>query len=150
METLSSAINDGSIYRFIPKPWTPEDMRVNLRRGVEVYALDREREQLVRELSLLNRVSHSITQELALEPLLDLLLSTVIEDLRYDAAGILFLDARGEVLPGALRARRCERPPPRDAAHAHNAPGFLKNCGMARCRSLVRAPARAEAPSGSG
>ena len=65
-ETLSSAINDGSIYRFIPKPWTPEDMRVNLRRGIEIYALDREREQLVRELSLLNRVSRSITQELAL------------------------------------------------------------------------------------
>ncbi len=97
-ETLSSAINDGSIYRFIPKPWTPEDMRLNLRRGIEMYALDRERDQLVRELSLLNRVSRSITQELALEPLLDLLLSTVIQDLGFDAAGILFFDARGEVL----------------------------------------------------
>ena len=97
-ETLSSAINDGSIYRFIPKPWQPEEMRVNLRRGIEVYALDREREQLVRELSLLNRVSRSITQELTLEPLIDLLLATVTEDLGYDAAGILFLDARQEVL----------------------------------------------------
>jgi signal transduction histidine kinase len=97
-ETLTHAINDGSIYRFVPKPWTPEDMRVNLRRGIEVYALDREREQLLRELSLLNRVSRSITQELALEPLLDLLLTTVIEELGYDAAGILFFDARQEVL----------------------------------------------------
>ena len=128
-ETLSSAINDGSIYRFIPKPWTPEDMRINLRRGIEVYALDREREQLVRELSLLNRVSRSITQELALEPLLDLLLTTVIEDLGYDAAGILFLDAREEVLSwgrfapadspvnASLRELKLTR---------NNAPAFLK------------------------
>jgi len=128
-ETLSSAINDGSIYRFIPKPWTPEDMRINLRRGIEVYALDREREQLMRELSLLNRVSRSITQELALEPLLDLLLSTVIEDLGYDAAGILFLDAREDVLSwgrfapadspvsASLRDLKLTR---------HNAPAFLK------------------------
>ena len=129
VETLSSAINDGSIYRFVPKPWTPEDMRINLRRGIEVYALDRERDQLVRELSLLNRVSHSITQELALEPLLDLLLTTIIEDLHYDAAGILFLDAREEVLSwgrfapadspvnASLRELRLTR---------NNAPGFLK------------------------
>jgi hypothetical protein len=128
-ETLSSAINDGSIYRYIPKPWTPEYMRINLRRGIEVYALDREREQLVRELSLLNRVSRSITQELALEPLLDLLLATVIEDLGYDAAGILFLDAREEVLSWgrfapadnpvniALRELKLTR---------NNAPAFLK------------------------
>ena len=120
-ETLSSAINDGSIYRFIPKPWTPEDMRINLRRGIEVYALDREREQLVRELSLLNRVSRSITQELALEPLLDLLLATVIEDLGYDAAGILFFDAREEVLSWGRFAPAdspVERVAARSQAHA--------------------------------
>ena len=34
-----------------PKPWTPEEMRLTLRRGIEVYALDREREQLLRELA---------------------------------------------------------------------------------------------------
>jgi signal transduction histidine kinase len=73
-------------------------MRVNLRRGIEVYALDREREQLVRELSLLNRVSKTITQELALEPLLEVVLATVIGELGYDAAGILFLDAHGHTL----------------------------------------------------
>ncbi|MGH0032379.1 MAG: response regulator, partial [Myxococcota bacterium] len=42
VETLQSAINTGSIYRFIPKPWTPEDVRATLRRGIEAYALDRE------------------------------------------------------------------------------------------------------------
>jgi signal transduction histidine kinase len=69
-----------------------------LRRGIETYALDREREQLVRELTLLNRVSRSITQELALEPLLDLLLETMTAELGYDGAGILFFDNAGKTL----------------------------------------------------
>ncbi|HZO08478.1 MAG TPA: ATP-binding protein, partial [Myxococcota bacterium] len=97
-ETLGHAINSGSIYRFVPKPWTPEEMRVTVRRGIEVYALDREREQLLRELTLLNRIAKSMTQELALSPLLDGILATVIEELGYDAAAMLFFDAEGERL----------------------------------------------------
>jgi two-component system NtrC family sensor kinase len=108
VNTLQNAINNGSIYRFIPKPWTPEEMRVTLRRGVEVYALDRERKQLVQELSLLNRISRSLNRELDLEPLLDRLLATVVGDLGYDAAGILFFDAKGEVLAWGRCAPDCE------------------------------------------
>jgi signal transduction histidine kinase len=96
--TLGSAINSGAIYKFVPKPWQPDEMRMTLRRGIEAYALDREREQLVRELTLLNRVSKSLTQELALEPLIALLLETVTEDLGYDGAGLLFFDASEERL----------------------------------------------------
>ncbi|MEE9606729.1 MAG: ATP-binding protein [Myxococcota bacterium] len=97
-DTLRSAVNSSSIYRYIPKPWTPDEMRVTLRRGIEVYALDRERAQRLRELTLLNRIAKSIHQELELERLLDLLLETVIGELAYDAAGILFFDAKGQTL----------------------------------------------------
>ncbi len=97
-QTLQAAINDGSIYRFLPKPWTPDEVHLTLRRGIEVYALDRERGQLLQELTLLNRISRSINQELALGPLLDLLLRTVTGELGFDAAGILFFDAAGETL----------------------------------------------------
>jgi signal transduction histidine kinase len=97
-ETLEDAINTGSIYRYIPKPWTPEDVRATLRRGIEVYALDREREQLLRELALINRVSSSLAQELDLNRLLDLLLNTLIEEMNYDAAGLLFFDLQTRAL----------------------------------------------------
>ena len=96
--TLESAINNGSIYRFVPKPWSPEDMRVTLRNGIERFALARERTELLRELTLLNRISKSMNQQLAIEPLLDLLLEEVIEDLGYDAAGILFFGKKENVL----------------------------------------------------
>jgi CheY-like chemotaxis protein len=96
--TLESAINSGSIYRFVPKPWTPEDMRVTLRNGIERFALAKEREELLRELTLLNRISKSMNQQLASEPLLDLLLTSVIDDLGYDAAGILLFDKKNKAL----------------------------------------------------
>jgi signal transduction histidine kinase/FixJ family two-component response regulator len=90
--TLQTAINSGAIYRFVPKPWSPEDMRLTLRRGIEVFALDRERAQLLRELTLLNRVSKAMNQELDLKRLLGLLLEAVTEEFGYDAAGVLFFD----------------------------------------------------------
>jgi signal transduction histidine kinase len=97
-ETLGSAINSGAIYRFVPKPWTPEDMRVTLRRAVEVYALDRERDQLLQELTLLNRVSRSMIQELSLDRLLDLVLEIVTQELGFDAAALLFFDREQQAL----------------------------------------------------
>ena len=99
-KTLESAINDGSIYRFIAKPWTPEEVSVTLRRCIESYALEREREALLHELSILNRVSSSLARELDLERLYNLLLHTVVRDLQMDAAAILVPDPRER---GALR-----------------------------------------------
>jgi len=97
-ETLEEAINSGSIYRYIPKPWTPEDVRATLRRAIEVYALDREREQLVRELGLLNRMSSALAQELDLDRLIDLLLGTLVDEMNYDAAGLMFFDLQSRAL----------------------------------------------------
>jgi signal transduction histidine kinase len=105
-QTLGRAINSGAIYKFVPKPWQPDEMRVTLRRAIEAYALDREREQLVRELTLLNRVAHSITQELQLDPLVDLLLEILTEDLDYDGAALLFFDAEEKVLTHGRQAPR--------------------------------------------
>jgi signal transduction histidine kinase/CheY-like chemotaxis protein len=98
VETLQTAINTGSIYRFIPKPWTPEDVRATLRRGIEAYALVREREQLLRELTILNRMSHTLTRELDLDRLLHLLLEALVEEMQYDAAGLLLFDPKEQVL----------------------------------------------------
>jgi two-component system NtrC family sensor kinase len=104
--TLESAINNGSIFRFVPKPWTPEDMRMTLRNGIERYALDQERGGLVRELTLLSRISKSMNQQLAIEPLQELLLDAVTEDLGYDAAGILFFEKREDNLSWGCLAPR--------------------------------------------
>jgi signal transduction histidine kinase/ActR/RegA family two-component response regulator len=104
--TLSDAINNGWIYRYMPKPWRPEEMRLALRNGIEVYALDREREELLYELEVLNRCSKLLNRELELVPLLDLLLDTLTGEFGYDGATVFLFDAARERLQAVRSAPR--------------------------------------------
>jgi C4-dicarboxylate-specific signal transduction histidine kinase len=78
------AINEGLLYRFILKPWEPEDMRVTVRRALETKRLSDEHDRLVNQLktsyddlvqsehmAALGRLSAGIGYELktAVEPL---------------------------------------------------------------------------------
>ena len=111
--TLSEAINNGWIYRYLAKPWTPDEMRLTIRNAIEHYALDREREHLLYELEILNRTSKLLNRELELVPLLDLLLTTLTAELRYDGASVFLFDASGERL-------QLVRSAPRDASIARH------------------------------
>ncbi|MBW2275573.1 MAG: response regulator [Deltaproteobacteria bacterium] len=97
-ETLGVAINDGSIYRYIPKPWEPDDVRLTLRRAIESYALDRERDALISELSLLNQLSRALHRELDIDKLLALLLEAAHRELGFDGATLLFFEKAGRAL----------------------------------------------------
>ncbi|MFP6641925.1 MAG: response regulator, partial [Myxococcota bacterium] len=97
-DILGQAINDGSIYRYVPKPWEPEDMRLTLRRAIESYALEQERQVLLGELTLLNRLSQSLHSEMDLDRLLMLLLSALQGEVGFDGAAALFFDSNGERL----------------------------------------------------
>ena len=44
-----AAINTGSIYRYVPKPWDPEQLNITLKRGLEFFMVQRERDQLLQE-----------------------------------------------------------------------------------------------------
>ncbi|MDH3685561.1 MAG: ATP-binding protein [Myxococcales bacterium] len=98
VETLTGAINDGSIYRYLAKPWHPDELRISVKRAIEVFALDRERDELLRELTTLNRVTQTINQELALDPLVGLLLECLVTDLSFDGAAVLLFDDRKKCL----------------------------------------------------
>ncbi|MEE3326582.1 MAG: ATP-binding protein [Myxococcota bacterium] len=98
VDILRQAINDGSIYRYIAKPWDPPDMELTLQRGIESYALEQERHALLDELTLLNRLSRSLHSEMNLDRLLSLLLSALVDEADYDGAAILFFENNGEAL----------------------------------------------------
>jgi two-component system, probable response regulator PhcQ len=49
MEAAIEAVNAGSIYKYIVKPWDLSDLRVTLRRAMEYCLLRQERDLLVRE-----------------------------------------------------------------------------------------------------
>ncbi|MAG29992.1 MAG: hypothetical protein CL908_03745 [Deltaproteobacteria bacterium] len=54
MPALIRAINEGRIYRYIPKPWEPDDLRISVKRGLEVYELSSENAQLADALAEAN------------------------------------------------------------------------------------------------
>ena len=105
--TLSDAINNGWIYRYIAKPWRREDMRLTLLNGIEMYALSREREELLFEMEALNRAAKLLNRELELVPLLDRILATVTGDFGFDGATVFLFDETGERLQ-AVRCSSCE------------------------------------------
>jgi len=93
---LGEAINDGSIYRYIPKPWEPNDMRLTLRRAIEMYALERERGALLDELTQLNRLSRSLHREIDFDRLVEVLMHAMTGELGFDGAALMLLDPTGE------------------------------------------------------
>jgi signal transduction histidine kinase len=106
--TLSEAINNGWIYRYVAKPWRPEEMRLTLRTGIEMYALSREREELLYEMEALNRAAKLLNRELELVPLLDRILATVTEDFGFDGATVFLFDEAGTRLQAIRSSPREE------------------------------------------
>jgi two-component system response regulator HupR/HoxA len=52
--SLARAINTGRIYRFITKPWEPEELRLNVKRALEAYALVQQNAELTAQLAEAN------------------------------------------------------------------------------------------------
>jgi two-component system, probable response regulator PhcQ len=49
IEATVQAVNSGAIYKYVHKPWDPHTLEILLRRAIDFYAVQRERDQLVRE-----------------------------------------------------------------------------------------------------
>src|SRR6266576_1336713 len=49
MDAAISAVNTGAIYKYVTKPWEPEQLEQTLKRGLEFFLIQRERDQLLRE-----------------------------------------------------------------------------------------------------
>jgi two-component system response regulator HupR/HoxA len=54
IHSLVRAINTGRIYRYVPKPWEPDELRLNVKRALEAYELSHENTQLAAALKEAN------------------------------------------------------------------------------------------------
>jgi two-component system response regulator HupR/HoxA len=54
ISSLARAINSGRIYRYITKPWEPDELRINVKRALESYALSSENNALTGALAEAN------------------------------------------------------------------------------------------------
>ena len=105
-DAITEAVNKGSIYRFILKPWNDEELKLSVRRALEQYKLSQENKALServmaqnRELVELNRgLEHRIqerTQDLMIRNRMLLLSQDILEDLPI---GILGIDEEGLIV----------------------------------------------------
>jgi signal transduction histidine kinase len=95
---LGDAINDGNIYRYVAKPWEPDDMRLTVQRAIEAYALEAERVTLLEELMILNRLSRTIHRDIDRGCLYDTLLSGLRTELDFDGCSLLLRETDEERL----------------------------------------------------
>ena len=51
INSIVRAINDGRIYRYIQKPWEPDELRLDVKRALESYSLSTENTQLAAALA---------------------------------------------------------------------------------------------------
>jgi len=57
MEAAIAAVNTGAIYKYVTKPWDPPQLENTLKRGLEFFMVQRERDQLLREkMSVLHNI----------------------------------------------------------------------------------------------
>lgn len=68
--SVVEAINIGHIYKFVPKPWNDDELKVNIHNAVETWSLDQKNKNLSaelaqrnKELAKLNRGLEQIIQE---------------------------------------------------------------------------------------
>lgn len=49
VEAAIAAVNAGAIYKYVHKPWDPPELETTLKRGLEFFIVQRERDQLLKE-----------------------------------------------------------------------------------------------------
>lgn len=55
IDMVVRAINDGRIYRYIQKPWEPDELRLDVKRALEAYRLNAENNKLAAALAQANQ-----------------------------------------------------------------------------------------------
>src|SRR5882762_7216066 len=57
MDAAVAAVNTGSIYKYVSKPWDPPQLEIPLKRGLEFFIVQRERDHLLKEkMSVLHNI----------------------------------------------------------------------------------------------
>lgn len=62
--TIVSAINEGQIYKFIPKPWNADELKVTIENALERYYLNKRNRELTEELKEKNDELNKVNSNL--------------------------------------------------------------------------------------
>ena len=104
LHSVTEAINQGAIYKFLTKPWEDELLQANIDEAFEYYELRRKNEQLAGQLAEINRNLEQRAEERAREAMLSMRSLQVAQDvLESLPVGIIGVDSEG-IIVSANRA----------------------------------------------
>ena len=111
--SVVGAINEGHIYKFIPKPWNDDELKVTIAKAVDVYFLLRNNERLTQELKGANEELHLLNEQLTAmvsERTNELVFRGKVIDhaqtlLNVMPLGVLGVDSEGTVVQSNRRAQ---------------------------------------------
>jgi len=61
--SILEAINDGSVYRYIVKPWNKEELKITIRQALELFEIQQEKKGLLNQLEMNNRLLEKRVEE---------------------------------------------------------------------------------------
>ncbi len=100
LRTLTEAVNQGHIFRYIPKPWEPEELRAAVRQAAEHYEARTEHGRLLVDLTrerdrlrLLLEINNAVAAHLDLHPLLAAIAGCLRQALQHDYTSLALYDA---------------------------------------------------------
>lgn len=100
VEDLVEAINSGKVFKFITKPWNPENLKTVVNQAAEIYRVVKERtEDLSRALrreELFNLVTTAIRESLDYSSMLQTVVTTIGQ--AFEATGCLLRPVDGDQL----------------------------------------------------
>ncbi len=99
LKTVTDAINEGAVYKFLTKPWEDELLRANVEEAFRYCELGRENERLSRELKASNEQLERRVEEKTRQVLLNQqVLAISREVLEHLPAGVLGIDDDGTIV----------------------------------------------------
>src|SRR5450830_36759 len=96
LKSITDAINEGSIYRFLTKPWEDEHLLSNVREAFQRYELRRENSRLGLELKQANEELSAINRDL------ELYATAKVEETGHSIAALQVSQEILEYLPSAV------------------------------------------------
>lgn len=106
LKTVTDAINQGEIYKFLTKPWEDDLLRANVKEAFEHYELRFENERLARELQLINTELEQRVEKKTQEVLMNVhALQISQEVLEHLPAAVVGVDEDGMVVMANQQAQ---------------------------------------------
>lgn len=100
VEDLVEAINSGQVFKYITKPWNPEELKSVVQQASETYKVVKQRtnelNRILRRESLLNAIMTAVRESLDYESMLATIVETVGRN--FDASGTKLYPVDGEKL----------------------------------------------------